>query len=684
MPEYLAPGVYVEETSFRAKSIEGVSTSTAGFVGPARFGPISGEPELLTSFGDFQRIYGGLDDLALDDTPQPNYLAHAVRAFFEEGGKRLYVVRTFNFGDAGYTVNEATGVPAGYAALANTDNPALSVGSPIEPLPETLTLIARFPGLAGRMRATFTLRLGANALVGDRTTSPSLTRLQDLDLVVVRRRDASRDSVGNPQDWTGFPAPGGQPTDGLFLLRRNTVEDRWELKGDDGDTVLLADLRAGLPDAGQVEVRPLTVTVEIERPKGKVEPSGAFESPELIGEFGFDPRSDSGLTTVFSRKPPTRYQQLTIPFAIQLPETFADTPADEQALVIARSLLGSAALDTLRLNNERPNPTALARRAVVYQLVGGSDGALPNDTTYAGDEVQFQDFVGDPLEQPKNGLLAFEGVEDISIVAAPGYSSTYGSSQDSQDNVLAIQGALINHCEKLRYRIAVLDTPPDQLVSGALDYRNKRSSKYAALYYPWIVIPNPLGDGRLKLPPSGFVAGIYARNDVDHAVFKAPANEVVRSAIDFEQRLKKAHQEVLNPEGVNCFRFFPGRGFLLWGARTISDDPEWKYVNVRRYFAYLEHSIDRGTQWVVFENNSEQLWGNVRRTIEDFLFNEWKMGALLGTKPEEAYFVRCDRSTMTQNDLDNGRLVCLIGVAVVKPAEFVIFRIGQFTASSNR
>ena len=195
---------------------------------------------------------------------------------------------------------------------------------------------------------------------------------------------------------------------------------------------------------------------------------------------------------------------------------------------------------------------------------------------------------------------------------------------------------------------------------------------------------DPQGDGRLNLPPSGFMAGIYARNDVEHAVFKAPANEIVRLAIDFELRLNKAQQELLNPQGVNCMRYFPGRGFRVWGARTISDDPEWKYVNVRRYFAYLEHTIDRGTQWVVFENNGPQLWDNVRRTVEDFLFNEWKMGALLGDKPEKAYFVRCDRSTMTQNDLDNGRLICLIGVAPVRPAEFVIFRIGQWTADAER
>jgi hypothetical protein len=224
-------------------------------------------------------------------------------------------------------------------------------------------------------------------------------------------------------------------------------------------------------------------------------------------------------------------------------------------------------------------------------------------------------------------------------------------------------------------------------VSQALNYRNLRSSDYAALYYPWIKITDPRpskGGQPLLVPPSGHVAGMYARNDAEDAVFKAPANMVVRTAIDFEQRLNKAHQDVLNPQGINAFRFFEGRGFLLWGARTISDDSDWTYISVRRYFVYLEYSIDRGTQWAVFENNGPELWGNVRRTVENFLFNEWRAGGLLGNKPEDAFFVVCDRSTMTQQDLDQGRLICLVGVAPIKPAEFVIFRIGQFTADSPR
>jgi phage tail sheath protein FI len=287
------------------------------------------------------------------------------------------------------------------------------------------------------------------------------------------------------------------------------------------------------------------------------------------------------------------------------------------------------------------------------------------------------------VDLPRNGLLAFESAEDISIVAAP--AAVAGTLDDAAavDDAAAIQGAVIRHCHHMRYRIAVLDTPANLLPTEALDYRNRTSSTHAALYYPWVIVANPLDGSRLPVPPSGFVAGIYARNDIERAVFKAPANEVVLSAVDLENRLNKAHQELLNPEGVNCLRFFPGRGFLVFGARTISDDPEWKYVNLRRYFAYLERSIDNSTQWVIFEVNSERLWANVRQTVEDFLYNEWKMGGLLGDDPKQAYFVRCDMTTMTQNDLDNGRLVCVIGVAAVKPAEFVIFRIGQWTASSG-
>jgi phage tail sheath protein FI len=283
----------------------------------------------------------------------------------------------------------------------------------------------------------------------------------------------------------------------------------------------------------------------------------------------------------------------------------------------------------------------------------------------------------DPRKSYSLGLEQFAQIEDISIVAAPGVTWQYSAFADQANGVTSL---LIAHAERMRYRIAVLDSAEGQTIADVRNMRAKIDSRHAALYYPWVRVLDPITRNEIYLPPSGFVAGIYARSDNERGVIKAPANEVVRLALGFETLLSKGQQEVLNPEGINCFRYFEGRGMRLWGARTISSDPEWKYVNIRRYFAYLERSIDKGTQWAVFEPNGEQLWANVRRTIEDFLLNEWQGGALLGDKPDKAFFVRCDRSTMTQNDLDNGRLICLIGVAPLKPAEFVIFRIGQWTA----
>ncbi len=309
----------------------------------------------------------------------------------------------------------------------------------------------------------------------------------------------------------------------------------------------------------------------------------------------------------------------------------------------------------------------------IVTMSGGSDGVAPD----LGVETSPGSYAA--------ALDELRKLEDISIVAAPGHSA-YASFQ-------AVQGALIIHVDNsrlTRYRIAVLDTPPTQDVAQARTVRSRIDSTRAALYYPWVTVANPLGRPGLEgvpreisLPPSGFVCGIYARNDVERGVYKAPANEVVRGALRFETDINFAQQEVLNPLGVNCLRYLSGRGYRVWGARTVSSDPEWKYVNVRRYFNYLEASIDRGTQWAVFEPNGERLWSNVRDTVSAFLYNEWVSGALLGTTEQEAFFVRCDRSTMTQNDLDNGRLICLIGVAVIKPAEFVIFRIGQKTADAR-
>lgn len=596
MPEYLAPGVYVEETSFRPKTIEGVSTSTAGFIGPARYGPTSGELELLTSFSDFERIYGGLDPLTYSDgTVSPNYLAHAVRAFFEEGGRRCYVTRVY----------DGSG---GEAATSNSP-------------PDAIQLTARFPGRAGEMRVIFTPVLSDNLLVSDPLTgSAQIRRIKERDTVYVD----SADSIPS--------------TDYYNVIRE---DDTLKLEDANGTVQEISNLD---PTADTVKL--LTVSVSIERPIIRPQrPGDRYDIPEVLQGFSLHPENSDSLAAYFATEPDSRRLQILVPFAIDLPASPADdlTGAD-----YAQALFG----------NTPDQPTD------PFLLEGGSDGSQPSAATYRGNNSAAS----------KSGFYLLEDLEDISIVAAPGYSAGYNSNQN---RVLAIQAHLINHCEQMRYRIAVLDTPKDLSPTGAKEFRSKIDSEYAALYYPWVRILNPITGEELLLPPSGFVAGIYARNDVERGVQKAPANEVVRLAIGFEFLINKAQQELLNPEGVNCFRFFEGRGNRLWGARTVSSDPEWKYVNLRRYFAYLERSVDKGTQWVVFESNGERLWENVRRTVQDFLLNEWKSGRLMGLTPEEAFFVRCDRSTMTQNDIDNGRLICLVGVAPLRPAEFVIFRIGQ-------
>jgi phage tail sheath protein FI len=296
-------------------------------------------------------------------------------------------------------------------------------------------------------------------------------------------------------------------------------------------------------------------------------------------------------------------------------------------------------------------------------LSGGSNGSALTDINLIG---------SDNGPGQRTGIQALAERDDIAMVAVPGVVAE------------TVQGELITHCERLKYRVAVLDSPADALDVVALQtHRFNYDSKYAAYYAPWLRALNS-SSGRIEsFPPSGYAMGIYARSDNTVGVHKAPANEVVRNVTEVALPFTAAEQDVLNPVGVNLIRNLTPRGIRLWGARTISSDPEWKYLNFRRLFIFLEHSIDLGTQWVVFEPNSEALWAKVVETITAFLFGVWKSGALMGTTPEEAFFVLCDRTTMTQDDIDNGRLVCQIGIAPVAPAEFVIFRIGQFTATSK-
>jgi hypothetical protein len=278
------------------------------------------------------------------------------------------------------------------------------------------------------------------------------------------------------------------------------------------------------------------------------------------------------------------------------------------------------------------------------------------------------DFVGvDNGSGNRTGIAALEDIDEISICMVPGMWSS------------SVQNALIVHCETLKDRFAILDPRDGLSIEGIREFREPLDSKYAALYYPWIEVRDPSVRRNVQVAPSGHMAGIYARVDVERGVHKAPANEVIRNITKIAQDVTKREQDMLNPKGINALRFFPGRGNRVWGARTISSDASWKYINVRRLFLFVEESIDEGTQWVVFEPNDEPLWARVRQSITNFLNTVWRSGALQGATADQAFFVRCDRTTMTQDDIDNGRLICQIGIAPVKPAEFVIFRIQQKT-----
>lgn len=669
MAEYLAPGVYVEETSYRAKSIEGVSTTTTGFIGPCRFGPVDIAPDILTSLGDFERTYGDRSQLQFSGgTESHNYLWHAARAFFEEGGRRLYVSRVFRpDSDDAEEIYERPASTTVEDDLGNSPNAEgnfvdghargwLVEGVSGRPAASPLSggaiqVRSRFPGRYGNFRVRFELRAGRNILSQDADANPVISgSLQENDIV-----------------WLGdSTAPiSSPPGAGRFCrARKDAASGEWRFvdTANTSPPLELTDLFSISGSGYAVHI--VTVTVIVQDARG--DELGAWADLPLDPAHTRGGAKDS-LFDFFAVDPASAARARQLPIVLVRSADVAD------GLDTLDALFGSE-LDALQTvasppGDQTPGEKLQAGIYLELLLEGGNDGARPGATEYEG--------VDDPTQTFKTGLKQFEDLEDISTVAAPGSAADF---VNNETDARAIMGLLISHATRMRYRIAVLDSGDALTISEVRDLRAKFDSKYAALYYPWVRVLDPVTRAEINLPPSGFVAGIYARNDINRAVYKAPANEVVNLAIGFETLLNRSQQEVLNPEGINCFRYFEGRGMLLWGARTISSDPEWKYVNLRRYFAYLERSIDKGTQWAVFEPNGERLWANVRRTIEDFLLNEWQNGALLGDKPEKAYFVKCDRGTMSQNDLDNGRLVCQVGVAALRPAEFVIFRIGQWTS----
>ena len=617
MPEYLAPGVYVEEVSYRASTIEGVPTSTTGFAGLAPFGPVyypggpsTCEPLLVTSFPEFELAYGKLGLISVGGQWRLPYLTHAARAFFLNGGQLLYISRVFT---------------------ATPGDPALGVASASfavpTPTPSTATWRARWPGSMGNVAITTTVTRSRDVGVHTPGSAPFANTAKTGTIVEV------------------VPAPGPLPLpnaafshDTLRIVRVRP-DGTQDFVKDDGTSA-----PPNVTDLLSIIQLNLSVAVDPDR-------------TDAYSRLGLDPADPQYTGKVLDK----------------------DHPVDENAIAWLDydfgSIGGANAISLLLGLVGTASPPGTTVR-----LTGGNDGALPLSDDFLGKAADLDD-----VTIKATGLCALGEINDIAIEAVPD-----AGTLDSPDEQIATASNLISHCESLMYRFAIVDGPQGSSINDIRDFRGNFDSSYAALYHPWVEIVDPnqqLVPGappqKLLIPPSGFMAGIYGRVDVARGVFKAPANEIVYGLDQFESNIDKGRDEALNPEGINALRFFPDRGYRVWGARTLSSDPLWIYINVRRLFIYLEHSIDKATQWAVFEPNNDTLWRKIAQSVKDFLQVQWLSGALIGATADQAYFVRCDRSTMTQNDLDNGRMICLVGVAPTRPAEFVIFRIGQWTADAT-
>lgn len=577
MAEYLSPGVYVEEFDSGSKPMEGVSTSTAGFIGLAEKGPIQGVPQLVTSAADFHRIYGGY--LSENEFQDYRFLAYAVDHYFLNGGARCFIARVAP-GDA-----------------------ACSVGYAPSEYDSKLSFTAQNPGIWGdELRITLT------------PSSKAKTQI----LEVISTNNGTKYVVKNGSgflagDVIAFSDGSSTQYNKVVSSRDNILQFEQDFDLDVVDKQLL--------------------------------PSKVITTQEFALEV--------------------RYQDVVefydnLSFNISSPN-YVEKKTAKSDLIVARY--------NGKDDGELQSPfQILAGDEMDVCQVGFSGGSNGSVTSLSAG-----DFIGtDKGAGQRTGIQAFLDNDMVSIMAMPGITDPNA------------QLTLVAHCENAGSRFAVLDIPKDsKKVQDVLNHRNIFDSNYAALYHPWLTVFDPLDKKNVSIPPSGSMIGIYARSDNSRGVHKAPANEVVRGCVGLDCQFNTGEQDILNPKGVNLIRSFAGQGIRVWGARTASSDGSWKYINVRRLFIFIEESIKANTNWAVFEPNDEILWVRIQRSISVFLTNLWRDGSLAGSSPEESFFVNIGRDTMTQDDIDNGRLVCVIGVAPVKPAEFVIFRISQKTADSE-
>lgn len=691
MPEYLAPGVYTEEVSSGPPPIAAVGTTTSGFVGVARRGTESGRPTLVTSYAEFVRAFGGAFDLG------PTFAAYrdlpdAVRGFFANGGRRLYVSRVVPAAAtvAGATLRggavtrlRADALPAA-TQLSLLATRGLRAGSALrlemtkngvvtavdlavtdhDPATETVTVTPALPaGPTFEARWTRVLTdaggvSASNANFGQVTAlaSPQATRPATFALL-----------ASSKGSWGGdVRVAVAYRSAGRAVVRHAEMTAA-------GKTVPVTTTAGFYPGAWvEVVFGPAAAQKVYRKVAQVVGTSLVVDGPDVpAGGWDPDPGWETRITTcefdlTVSWTDPAEGATVTERFTGL---TLENVPGRYYADALAGSTL--VAVDPgVVLAGTHPLLFPAAADGLADGLTTpGSDGAAPTAAEIVGDDL---------TPNAETGLKALELVDEIALLAAPGITD------------VAVQGALIEQASRLMDRFAVLDPPPgtgsapatlDQVIGHAASF----DTRYAALYHPRVVVPDPITGAPRAVAPSGHVLGVYARVDNTRGVHKAPANEVILGITDLEQTITRGQQEILNPRGINVLRDLRAdrRGLRVFGARCLTSELDWVHVNVRRLFIFVEESLAEGTQWVTFEPNDQRLWRRVTQSISIFLEGVWRDGGLMGATKEEAFFVTCDRTTMTDDDILNGRLVAEIGIAPVRPAEFVVLRIGQWLGGSS-
>ncbi len=681
MPEYLAPGVFLEEVQLKAPSIEGVSTSTTGMVGAAVRGPIVGRPVLVTNMLQFRQNFGG----PVTGTGMGSELFYAAQGFFANGGRRVYVVRAAGAGakaaqfaaKGGYIGRLAPGADAatGQRFLQPTDLLGLSDGTSIQlsMVKDGVTYLstARAIAAGGVNRAAGTIKLAANIDISPAgpasyaaRASAVITTLNDIDV-------------------DGLPTTGARPASIVFdaadvgAAGGNIAITARHVAGARG--VYASFIGVGAIDDNKVMLKSGTgfyanAWVEIDRGSGA---SRRFR--RVIAVNGLVLTLSGTVLADGDIKPvaPATETVITVrEFALTVSY---DATTESFPSLTLENVPGKFVTDAINNGSKliRIN-AALPAKTNPFLFPSGDDG-LNIAVTIAGTDV-VPDAAAirgvDNGPGQRSGLRALEEIADISIIAVPGVGE------------ISVQEAMIEQCERLKYRVALMDPEVGAAAPTLVDIQNQRrrfDSKYAAIYYPRIIIRD-VADARRAIGAAGHMAGVCARVDNERGVFKAPGNETIRNIVDLEAILTKGEHEILNPfpNNINVIRDFreEGRGLRIYGARCITSDNDWKYLSVRRLFVFLERSLDIGTQWAVLEPNDNRLWDKLTDSVDSFLTTQWLAGALMGAKKEQAFYIRVGTSTMTQDDIDNGRLIMEIGIAPVKPAEFVIIRIGQWAGGS--